>query len=85
MEEKQLAANSSKRFLGIAIPVDLKWSNFFSLYAASFFVACLMVLPAIVQPLLLKQVIKIPSDMAGMINSGLQNMSQIATLLLSGI
>jgi MFS family permease len=85
MEEKKAAAGSGKRFFGIPIPADLKWSHFFSLYAASFFIACLMVIPAIVQPLLLKQVIKIPSDLAGTINSGLQNMSQIATLLFVGL
>jgi MFS family permease len=85
MEGKQAAAGSGKRFFGIPIPADLKWSHFFSLYAASFFIACLMVIPAIVQPLLLKQVIKIPSDLAGTINSGLQNMSQIATLLFVGL
>jgi MFS family permease len=85
MGEKQAAGSSSKRFAGIGIPEDLTWWNFFSLYAASFLVACLMVVPAIIQPLFLKEVIQIPGEMAGTINSGLQNMSQIATLLFIGL
>jgi MFS family permease len=85
MEERKAAAGSGKRFWGIPIPADLKWSHFFNLYAASFFIACLMVIPAIVQPVFLKQVINIPRDQAGTINSGLQNMSQVAWLLFVGL
>ena len=85
MDEKQAATSSGKRFAGIRIPVDLTGWNFFSLYAASFFIACLMVVPALIQPLFLKEVIQIPGELAGTINSGLQNMSQIATLLFIGM
>lgn len=85
MEATKAAAGPGKRFAGIQIPADLKWSNFFNLYAASLFIACLMVVPAIIQPLFLKEVIKIPSDQAGTINSGLQNMSQVAWLLFVGL
>ncbi len=48
MDEKKAAGSSGKRFAGIRIPVDLIWWNFFSLYAASFFIACLMVVPSII-------------------------------------
>lgn len=85
MEIAQGTGRTGKRFFGIQIPPDLRWSHFFNLYAASFLIACLMVLPAIIQPLFLKEVINIPSNRAGTINSGLQNMSQIATLLFIGL
>ena len=65
MDEKKAAGSSGKRFAGIRIPVDLTWWNFFSLYAASFFIACLMVVPSIIQPLFLKEVIQIPGELAG--------------------
>jgi len=72
------------KFLGIDVPADLKKSNFRSLYFSTFLIACLMAVPAVLQPAYLKEVINIPKDLAGSINSGLQNMSQIATLLLVG-
>ncbi len=72
------------KFAGISVPEDLKKSNFRSLYFSTFFIACLMAVPAILQPAYLKEVINIPKDQAGLINTGLQNMSQIATLLLVG-
>ncbi len=72
------------KFAGIPVPDDLKKSNFRSLYFSAFFVACLMAVPSVLQPAYLKEVINIPKDQAGLINTGLQNMSQIATLLLVG-
>jgi MFS family permease len=85
MTEREEGSGSGKKFAGIEIPPGLKWSNFFNMYLATFFVACLMVLPAILQPALLKEVINIPERQAGSINAGLQNMSQIATLLFIGV
>lgn len=85
METRQEAAGSGKRFAGIQIPPDLKWSHFFNLYVASFFVACLITLPAVLQPAFLKEVINIPEQQAGSINSGLQNMTQVAMLLFVGL
>lgn len=81
MDEKQEVTRSGRRFAGIQIPVELKWSHFFNLYVASFCIACMVSLPSILQPALLKQVINIPKDLAGSINAGLQNMSQVAWLL----
>jgi len=72
------------KFAGISVPEDLKKTNFRCLYFSTFFIACLMTVPAVLQPAYLKEVINIPKDQAGLINSGLQNMSQIATLLLVG-
>jgi len=63
----------------------ITWSNFFNLYLATFFVSCLLVLPAVVQPALLKEVINIPDEQAGSINAGLQNMHYVATLLFIGL
>ncbi|MCP4716094.1 MAG: hypothetical protein GY868_13340, partial [Deltaproteobacteria bacterium] len=85
MAEKTRDTSAAKKFAGIPIPADLKGSHFFSLYLATFMVACLMAVPAVLQPAYLKEVIQIPKDQAGTINSGLQNMSQIATLLLVGV
>jgi MFS family permease len=76
---------SGKNFSGIEIPTGLTWANFFNLYLASWIVGCLLALPAVVQPAFLKETIGIPEQLAGSINSGLQNMGQLATLLLIGL
>ena len=81
MEASQEAAGSGKRFAGILIPPELKWSHFLNLYVASFCIAALVSIPAVLQPAFLKEVINIPKEQAGSINSGLQNMSQVAWLL----
>jgi MFS family permease len=76
---------SGKKFVGIEIPAGLTWTNFFSLYLASWVMGCLMALPAVVQPAFLKETIGIPEGLAGSINSGLQNMGQLATLIFIGM
>ncbi len=76
---------SGRRFVGIDIPVGLTYTNFLNLYLASWIIGCLMALPAVIQPAFLKETIGIPEGLAGSINSGLQNMSQLATLLLIGL
>jgi len=85
MNEKSETILPMKRFAGIPVPADLTRLNFFSLYLASLCVACLLTIPAILQPLFLKEVISIPPEQAGSINSGLQNMSQVAMLLFVGM
>ena len=85
MTEREEGARSDKRFAGIKIPPDLKWSNFFNMYLATFFMSCLMILPAVLQPAFLKEVINIPEEQAGSINAGLQSMSYVATLLFVGL
>jgi len=45
MTGRQEGPGSGKRFAGIEIPPDLKWSNFFNLYLATFVMSCLMILP----------------------------------------
>ncbi len=85
MNEVQEAAGSGKKFAGMEIPSELTRANFFNMYLATLFIACLMVVPAILQPAFLKDVIAIPEAQAGSINSGLQNMSQVATLLFVGL
>jgi len=81
MIEEREGSGASRRFVGIEIPADLKWSNFFNMYLATFFIACLLIVPAVLQPALLKEVINIPEEQAGSINAGLQNMHYVATLL----
>jgi len=76
---------SGRKFAGMDIPADLTRSNFFNLYFASWIMGCLMAMPTVIQPAFLKEFIGIPDGMAGSINAGLQNMGQIATLLLIGL
>jgi MFS family permease len=85
MEEQRTAtAITGKKFLGITVLEGLSRWDFLNLYGVTFFVGILIIIPAIIQPAFLKEVIGIPRNMAGTINSGLQNMSQIATLLFIG-
>ena len=84
MNGQQESAGPVKRFAGIDVPEGLQRYHFFNLYAASFCLACLVAIPAILQPAFLKEVINIPKEQAGSINSGLQNMTQIAMLLIVG-
>src|SRR3990172_6582432 len=76
--------NADSSFLGIKIPSDIKKKNFIFLYGAAFFCTMLTVFPAIIQPLFLKEIIGTPDSRAGSLNSLMQNMSQIASLLLGG-
>jgi MFS family permease len=85
MIEGKGTAEPVRTFAGIAVPPELTWSHFFNLYVASLAIAVLVSVPAILQPAFLKEVIQIPREQAGAINSGLQNMSQIATLLFVGL
>jgi MFS family permease len=85
MIEEQKKRASGRRFAGIEIPADLKRSHFLSLYLATLLTACITVFASFIQPLFLNQVIGIPEDQAGSINSGLQNVSQIITLFLVGL
>ncbi len=48
------------KFAGISVPEDLKKTNFRCLYFSTFFIACLMTVPAVLQPAYLKEVINIP-------------------------
>lgn len=79
------AETAGRKFAGIEIPPDLKWANFFNLYLASWIMGSLMAIPAVIQPAFLKEIIGIPGNIAGSLNAGLQNIGQIATLLLIGI
>ena len=85
MSEQEAQQGSQRKFAGLTIPPDLKASNFFSLYLLTFFIACTTVFASFIQPLYLKQVINLPEAQAGFINSGLQNVSQVITLLFVGL
>lgn len=75
---------SGKKFLGINILEGLFVWDFVNLYGVTFVAGMLIIMPAIIQPAFLKEVIGIPPNLSGSINSFLQNMSQIATLLFIG-
>jgi MFS family permease len=68
------------KFAGIEVAPDLTKANFFFLYLNTLIMGMLMVLPAIIQPAFLQDIIKVAPDFFGSINGFLQNMSQIATL-----
>ncbi len=85
MNEIHNNAKNQRRFAGIEIPPELKPSHFFNLYLATLAIAVIAGVTGILQPAFLKDVINIPKEQAGTINSGLQNMSAIATLLFVGI
>jgi DHA1 family tetracycline resistance protein-like MFS transporter len=86
MEGETMEENKkTNKFAGIEVPPDLTKINFFFLYVNTLIIGMLMVMPAIIQPAFLKDVIKIPPDFFGLTNGFLQNMSQIATLVFVGI
>jgi len=78
-------AKKVKKFAGIEIPPDLTQANFFFLYLNTLLIGMLMVMPAILQPAFLKDIIKVSPDFFGLTNGFLQNMSQIATLAFVGM
>jgi MFS family permease len=84
MAEQKDATKSVRKFAGIEIPPDLTKGNFFFLYFNTLLIGCLMVIPAILQPAFLKDIINVSLDFFGSINGLLQNMSQVATLLFVG-
>lgn len=84
MAEKKDGTRAVRKFAGIEIPPDLTKGNFFFLYFNTLLIGLLMVIPAILQPAFLKDIIKVSLDFFGSINGLLQNMSQIATLLFVG-
>ncbi|MFC1591097.1 MFS transporter [Thermodesulfobacteriota bacterium] len=81
MAEQQTA----KKFAGIEVAPDLTRKNFFFLYLNTLIMGMLMVMPAIVQPAFLQDIIQVSPKYFGFINGFLQNMSQIATLAFVGI
>ena len=85
MSDDQKDSGAGKKFAGIVIPPDLKWSNFFNMYLATLLIGCITVVPVVLQPAFLKEIINIPEEQAGSINAGLMNMSQIATILFIGL
>jgi len=59
--------------------------QFFHHVPGNFCHVCLMILPAVLQPAFLKEVITIPKEQAGSINAGLQSMSLHCNLLFVGL
>jgi len=84
MERPHAVPLSGKKFFGINILEGLSAGDFWNLYGVTFIVGIVIIIPAIIQPAFLQEVIGIPRNLSGSINSGLQNMSQIATLLFIG-
>jgi MFS family permease len=84
MEEKENVSKSARKFAGIEIPPDLTKRHFVFLYFNTLLIGLLMVMPVVLQPAFLKDILKVDMAFFGSINSLLQNMSQIATLLFVG-
>ncbi|MCP4714457.1 MAG: MFS transporter [Deltaproteobacteria bacterium] len=74
-----------RKFAGIEVAPDLSKNNFLFLYLNTLIMGTLMVMPAILQPAFLQDVIQVSPKYFGFINGFLQNMSQIATLAFVGI
>ena len=58
MVEQQDTTKTVRKFAGLEIPPDLKKSHFFFLYFNTLLIALIMVIPAILQPAFLKDIIK---------------------------
>jgi DHA1 family tetracycline resistance protein-like MFS transporter len=85
---KGIAMNSHfkpKKFAGIEIPSGLTKGNFFFLYLNTLLIGMLVIIPNIIQPAFLKEVIQVSDDVFGSTNAFLQNISQVATLAFVGI
>ncbi len=73
------------KFAGIEVPPDLKRRNFFFLYLNALVIGMVMVMPTLIQPMYLKEIIKVSDDIFGLTNGFMQNISQVATLAFVGI
>ena len=78
-------AGKTKKFAGMEVPPELTQTNFGVLFFNTLLIGMLMIVPTLIQPAFLTDVIKVSPDFFGSINSLLQNMSQIATLALVGL
>ena len=56
---EQKSAPAVRKFAGIEVPPDLTQGNFFFLYFNTLLVGLLMVIPAILQPAFLKDIIRV--------------------------
>ncbi|MCK5187162.1 MAG: hypothetical protein KAR43_08520 [Deltaproteobacteria bacterium] len=74
-----------KHFAGIELAPDLRRRNFFFLYLNTLLVGILLVIPGIMQPAFLKDIIKVSGDFFGSINGALQSIGQVAMLLFIGM
>jgi MFS family permease len=85
MADTHQEASAVNKFAGIEVPPELNKMNFFFLYVLTFVIGMFMSVPAVIQPAFLKEIIAIDQNFSGSINSFLQNMSQIATLLFVAV
>ena len=74
-----------KRFAGIDVSPDLHRRNFLFLYLNTLLVGILLVIPGIIQPPFLKDVLKVSDNFFGSINGALQSIGQVAMLLFIGV
>ena len=73
-----------KKFAGIEVPPELSKANFFFMFFSTFLIGILMTATSVLQPPFLLEIVKIDDKFEGSINSFLQIMSQVATLLFIG-
>ncbi|MFC1669994.1 MFS transporter, partial [Spirochaetota bacterium] len=72
----------AKKFAGMEVPDGLSTINFTFMFVCTLFAGMLMVIPTILQPPFMKDIIMVDQQYAGSVNSFLQNLSQISTLVL---
>ena len=71
----------SQKLLGIDIPEGLRKSNFYALFLSTAFIMAVYMIPTIVLPRFLKEVIGVPQKSFGEINSAIQNIGTITSIL----
>lgn len=78
-------ALDKKTFAGIRVLPGITRLHYCSLYFTTLLIGIAMVMPAVLQPAFLKEVIGVSPDYFGSINSFLSIISQVATLALAGV
>jgi MFS family permease len=82
---QDVTAEKTKKFIGIEVRPGLTRVHYFFLYFNTFIIGMFMTIPTVVQPAFMNDIIRIDPAFSGSINSFLQNMSQIATLVFVAI
>jgi MFS family permease len=76
---------NKKTFAGIGVQPGLMRRHYAFLYFNTLLVGIVLVMPAVLQPAFLKEIIGVPPEYFGSVNSFLSIISQIATLALAGV
>ena len=70
-----------KKLFGIDIPDELEKSNYYALFLSTALVMLVYMIPTIVLPRFLKEIIGVPEKSFGEINSAIQNIGTVTSIL----